>query len=76
MNTPSPVVRGWREAARLRAQVAAVEALARRLAAADELMIVPEGFRTHQDAGAAGAEILRVLADPHEKHRTPYVRGC
>jgi hypothetical protein len=64
------------ETARLRAQVAAVEALARRLTTADEMMIVPPGFRTHQDAGMAGAEILRVLADPNEKHRKPYVRGC
>jgi hypothetical protein len=64
------------ETGRLRAQIAAVEALAHRLAKADELMIVPDGFRTHQDAGTAGAEILRVLADPHEKHRRAYVRGC
>jgi hypothetical protein len=64
------------DTARLRAQVSAVEALARRLTKADELMIVPDGFRTHQDAGTAGAEILRVLADPHEKHRRAYVPGC
>jgi dienelactone hydrolase len=62
--------------ARLRAQVAALEALARRLTKAGELMIVPDGFRTHQDAGQAGAEILRLLDNPHETHRRPYVRGC
>jgi hypothetical protein len=65
------------ELRRLRGQIDAVEALARRLVKADELMLPPEGFRTHQDAGAAGAEILRVLADPHGKHRPacPRARG-
>ena len=64
------------ETARLRAQLEAVEALARRLARAHELTIVPDGFRTHHDAGTAGAEILRVLQDPHERHRPAYIRGC
>lgn len=64
------------EAAPLRDQVRAVEALAARLAKAAEQMVTPDGWRTHQDAGYAASEIRRVLAHPSERQRPAYVRGC